>query len=187
MAGAGWRLRGVVLLGAAVTLGGCAAGAGFPSAIADAEPIPGGCPPSICPQHTPTQPPPPTDEPEPGPTATPTKSAKPSAKPQASGTANPTAGVPSPGATATPGKPAPPAPAKIRFAAFPFSEVPYGQPFPSEAPPPPSPLPAPPSGGMVALAAVLAAGVAAATSITARRRAWATRGPGPPATGGRTL
>lgn len=167
--------------GAAFLLGACAISGGVPTAIADAEPVPGGCPPKICPQHSPTQPPPPSDEPEPEPTATaskPGKPGKPAPRPTSSGGVIPAPGTtPIPGATttaspATPGAPLAP-PTNNRFAAFPFSAFPYDQAFPRDPPPAPAPLALPPPTGWVALAAGLAAGVAAATSMTARRRAWA--------------
>jgi hypothetical protein len=174
-----WRRSSLTLVfvgAAAALLGACAgSGVGIPRVVADAEPIPGGCPPSICPQHTPTQPPPP-DEPPPEPTASaePTKKAKPKPDQTSPGTTVPRTG-PTPTATATtPGGPLPPvAPsrANARFAAFPFPSQPFDQAFPKEAPPAPDPLPLPPPTAMVALAAILAAGVAAATSVTMRRRA----------------
>jgi hypothetical protein len=167
--------RAALILGAATLTGACASAGGFPTIAADAEPIPGGCPPSICPRHTPTQPPPP-DEPSPEPTTTASK--KPN--PQPSRTTGGGAAPPAPGDTtptpSTPGQPAPSvAPSKVRFAAFPFPEVPFDQAFPAEPPPPPAPLPVPPPTALVALAAVLAAGVAAASSMTARRRTWPAR------------
>ena len=167
----------VTLGGAAFVLGACATSGGIPRVVADAEPFPN-CPPSICPQHTPTQPPPP-DEPDPEPTATGPKSTKkPQPKPSKTSPGVTVPGTtPTPGATATvPGvAPLPSvAPGKSRFAAFPFGDLPYDQAFPKEAPPPPEPLPLPPSTVMVGVAALLAAGVAAATSMTARRQAWRT-------------
>ena len=160
--------------GAAMLLGACAINGGVPTVVADAEPIPGGCPPSICPQHTPTQPPPP-DDPSPEPTATASKPGqpKPKPKPTSPGGVVPAPGTtPTPGAT-TPGSSTPVAPSNTHFAAFPFAAIPYDQAFPRDPPPPPEPLSLPPSTGWVALAAVLAAGVATATSMAARRRAWA--------------
>ncbi|MGH2785667.1 MAG: hypothetical protein ACRDJ1_10425 [Actinomycetota bacterium] len=162
--------RATLLASAALVMSACAgAGAGLPRIVADAEPIPGGCPPSICPQHTPTQPPPP-DEPDPTPTAT---ASKPKPKPSqtAPGSVPPGPGNPTPLPTQS-GAPAPPVvPSTVRFAAFPFSDLPFDQAFPIDAPPPPAPLSLPPPTALVALAAALAAGVAAATSMAARRRA----------------
>ena len=179
-------VRGSIVFAVAVLLGACAAGGSFPRVIADAEPIPGGCPPSICPQHTPTQPPPPTDEPEPQPTATASKPGQPAPKPPPGGTTKPPAAGPTPTTSGAPTPVVPPVAGKNRFAAFPFPGVPFAQAFPIDPPPAPEPLPIPPSGGMVALAAALAAGVAAAASITARRRAVRSGRPGSLATGGPT-
>lgn len=174
-------LRVIALAGAALLLGACAGlSTGLPRVVADAEPIPGGCPPSICPQHTPSQPPPPDDEPEP--TPTPSKSSKPKPAPSKTSAGAPgTPASPSPGATTAALVPAP-AQGKTRFAAFPFGSLPFDQAFPLDAPPPPAPLAVPPATAMVALAATLAAGVAAATSIVTRRRAWPAVRPAP--TGG---
>lgn len=162
----------LMAFGTAVLLGGCAIRGGVPTVVADAEPIPG-CPPSICPQHTPTQPPPP-DEPSPDPTATASKPGQPNPKPKPT-----SAGVipgprttPTPGATNTLAPAVPVPPSETRFAAFPFSAIPYDQAFPRDPPPAPAPLSLPPPTGLVALAAGLAAGAAAAASMAARRRAW---------------
>jgi hypothetical protein len=172
------RTRTLVLsltaCGAAMLLGACAISGGVPTIVADAEPIPGGCPPSICPQHTPTQPPPP-DEPSPDPTATASTPGQPEPKPKPSSPGGVIPGPrtsPTPGATNTVAPAIPVAPSKTRFAAFPFSAFPYDQAFPRDPPPAPAPLSLPPPTGLVALAAVLAAGVAAAASAAARRRAW---------------
>ena len=164
----------LMVVGTAVLLGGCAIHGGVPTVVADAEPIPGGCPPSICPQHTPTQPPPP-EEPSPDPTATASKPGQPKPKPKSTSTGGVIPGprtTPTPGATNTAAPGTPVAPSKTRFAAFPFSAFPYDQAFPRDPPPAPPPLSLPPPTGLVAVAALLAAGVAAAASMAARRRAW---------------
>lgn len=155
----------------------CACGGGpisvLPRGLADANPVPTGCPTKVC-GHSPSPSPEPSDteEPQPAPTQTGSTGSGSSPRPRASAGAGASSPSAKPSASASPGAPgaAPPAAGGRTFAAFRFGDQPFSQPFPIDPPPPPAPIAGSVPAWLASLAFVLVLADVAAHALGFRRR-----------------